>query len=118
MRKAGGILMIILATALPYIAYLGGEGVISIHSLFIISIIPGALLVTGGVACLRRRYWRLCFTAALFAIFVMILWAGFLGESLLFSLPMLCINLFFIAAGILLVIFVSLRRREWQKAQA
>jgi hypothetical protein len=118
MRKGAGILMIILAMALPYIAYLGGEGVINNHSLFIIIIVPGALLVTGGVACHRRRYWRLCFTAGLFAIFVMIFWLGFFGESLLFSLPMLCINLFFIAAGIFSMIFVSLRRREWQKAQA
>jgi hypothetical protein len=120
MRIAVGILMIILAMVLPGIVSMVGEGITDIRtfdlwfSLFII--ISGVLLVTGGICCLKRRYWRLCFTAALFAIFVMVLWVGLLGESLLFSLHWFYINLFFIATGILPIIFVRLRKKEWQKS--
>lgn len=122
MRMAAGILMIILATVLPGIVSMVGEGIMDIRtfdlwfSLFII--ISGVLLVTGGVSCLKRRYWRLCFTSALFAIFVMILWVGLFGESLVFSLTWFYINLFFIATGILPIIFVRLRKREWRESQA
>jgi hypothetical protein len=120
MRIAAGILMIILAMVLPGIVSMVGEGIMDIRtfdlrfSLFII--ISGVLLVTGGVSCLKRRYWKLCFTAALFAIFVMVLWFGLFGVSLLFSLHWLYIDLFFIATGILPIIFVRLRKREWQKS--
>jgi hypothetical protein len=123
MRIAAGVLMIILAMALTYIVYLGGEGVMDIRtfdlwfSLFII--ISGVFLVTGGVSCLRRRYWKLCFTAALFAIFVMILWLGLFGESLFFpgGPPRLYLaHLVFIAGGILPIIFVRLRKREWRES--
>lgn len=122
MRIAAGILMIILAMVLPGIVSMLGEGIMDIRtfnlwfSLFII--ISGVLLVTGGVSCLKRRYWKLCFTAGLFAIFVMILWVGLFGGSLLFSLHWLYINLFFIATGILPIIFVRLRKREWRESPA
>jgi hypothetical protein len=60
MRIAAGILMIVLAMALPYIVYLGGEGVMDIRTFdlwfSLCIIISGVLLVTGGVSCLKRRY--------------------------------------------------------------
>lgn len=120
MRTAAGILMIILAGVLPGIVSMAGEGIMDIRtfdlwfSLFII--ISGVLLVTGGVACLKRRYWRLCFTGALFATFVMVLWVGLFGESLLFSLHWFYIDLFFIATGILPLVFVRVRKREWHES--
>jgi hypothetical protein len=120
MRIAVGILMILLAMVLPGIVSMVGEGIMDIRtfdlrfSLFII--ISGVLLVTGGVSCLKRRYWRICFTAALFAIFVMILWFGLFGVSLLFSFPWFYINLFFIATGIPPIIFVRLRKKEWRES--
>jgi hypothetical protein len=120
MRIAAGIMMIILAMVLPGIVSTVGEGIMDIRtfdlrfSLFII--IAGVLLVTGGVSCLRRRYWRLCFTAALFAIFVMILWFGLFGMSLLFSLHWFYMNLFFIGTGILPIIFVRVRKRDWRES--
>jgi hypothetical protein len=122
MRIAAGILMIILAMVLPGIVSMVGEGIMDIRtfdlwfSLFII--ISGVLLVTGGVSCLKRRYWRLCFTAALFAIFVMILWFGLFGVSLLFPLPWPYVNWFFIATGILPIVFIRLGRKEWRQSQA
>ena len=124
MRIAAGILMIILAMALPGVVYMVGEGIMDIRtfdlwfSLFII--ISAVLLVTGGICCLKRRYWKLCFTATLFAIFIMILWVGLFGQGLLFPhlvpLPWLYIHLFFIATWILPIIFVRLRKREWRES--
>jgi len=117
MRIAADILMIILAMALSGVVYIVGEGIMDFRtfdlwfSLFII--ISAVLLATGGISCLKRRYWKVCFTATLFAIFIMILWVGFIGFR--FNFLGLPINLFFVATGIHPIIFVCLRKREWRE---
>jgi hypothetical protein len=115
MRKAAGILMIILAMSLAGVVVIAGEGDIDIRafdlwfSLFII--ISAVFLVTGGVFCLSRKYWKLCFASASVAIFVMIF------GVVLFNFGLIPLTLFFIAMGILPIVFVCLRKREWQKKE-
>jgi len=63
-------------------------------------------VIMGGVFCLRRKHWGLCFTSSLLlALFVIL---GFF----FFAAP-----LFLCPLGILPIVFVCLRKREWQEIQ-
>ena len=67
-------------------------------------IISAVFVITGGVFCLKRKYWKLCFTSSLFLSLFLIF--------CLFSLPIFI--WFLLPGGILSLIFVCLRKREWQ----
>ena len=120
MRKAAGILMIIVGVGSVYF----GVGPL-IHSLgtgsmpifpSILYIVPGAFLIIGGRFCLWRRHWKLCFASALLPVVIMIfevLWS--------LSSPWLSAAGFLVLPGVLLItaiVFLYLRRREWPESQA
>jgi hypothetical protein len=68
--------------------------------------------VTGGVLCLKRRHWKVCLSSALVGIALMILYStGPLDTAT-------WLDWFVIIAGVFPVIFVSLRRMEWQRPVA
>ena len=73
MRKAAGIILIILGMIglIGLVLNLSNSG-IDLPFLFVIlwRIGSAALLVSGGVFCLKRKYWRACLASALFTLFI------------------------------------------------
>jgi len=129
MRKAAGIILIIYGAVslfffvpvlLTHLHLLQSTD----HVLNILFIISNAFIVTGGVFCLKRKYWKLCFASALIAVLMMIYWiyglTGFRFPPPASILPALdwCLLLLTIIAGALPLIFVCLRKREWQEISA
>ena len=130
MRKAAGIILIIYG-AVPWLIFvpvilthphLPSDPVFVFDISFIIS---NPFIVTGGVFCLKRKYWKLCFVSALLAVFMMIYWIYVFTGG--FSLPPSDFTLFLawyvllliiIIAGVLPLIFVCIRKREWQEISA
>jgi len=109
MRKAAGIMLIIVGL---YI--LVGEITIlyTIGShLFALSVLPivlAALIVTGGIFCIRKRYWVVCLASALIPVYFVIrlfmIDHRFLPWE--WMLPIL---------GILPIIFICIKRKEWKE---
>ena len=124
MRIAAGILMIIAGIALLVnfvpllIEY--GVGTYDLPFSNLAMVISASLIVTGGVFCLRRKCWKVCFASSLLLLV--------LSGLLIFVLAVLCSlgneytppgwSWFPIPVGILPIIFVCLRRREWSESQA
>jgi len=109
MRKAAGIIMIILGvTMMGIFVHRGIQGYY--HLTF--NLLMGFLhvfVITGGVFCLMRKYWTVCFISSLLLAFsANLLWALFFGHLIYL----------FIAGGVIPLIFVCLRKREWQEVPA
>ena len=109
MRRAAGILMIIFGVTAMGIFVYGG---IQHHYRLAFNLLMSFLsvfVITGGVFCLRRKYWTVCFISSLLLSYsANLFWAYFLG-------PLIYL---FIAGGIIPLIFVCLRKREWQEFPA
>lgn len=115
MRISAGILMLILGITLllSFVLVLIATGIPAYAlSIDLFMILSAAFLVTGGVFCLKRRYWKVCFSSALLAVIIMIL---FLTGPL--HTPT-WLTWFVIITGILPIVFVCLRKAEWQKSLA
>jgi hypothetical protein len=78
-----------------------------------------AFIVTGGVLCLKRKYWRVCFASALLAVLIMIYWIygftrfGFPPPS--FPPSIVSYLLLLVVTASLSIIFVCVRKREWKE---
>jgi len=115
MRKAAGILMIIFSMATVGIYFEFVTDYVAPASYLaatLFTILPVAPIVIGGIFCLKRKYWKLCFASSLFLLVFMILF--------LLSLPspldlhrFLWVTCLFIPIGTLPQIFVCLRKSEW-----
>ena len=108
MRKTAGILMIILDMTMlgTFVAALSEGGIHEYGLPFILFVIISAIfIITGGVSCLNRKYWKLCFTSSLFLSLLLIF--------CLFALP-IASTWFLLPGGILSLIFVCIRKREWE----
>jgi membrane protease YdiL (CAAX protease family) len=138
MRIAAGILMIILGTITgTFVAFvevlLGwGDGSMNYASFILFAIIPAVFVIPGGVFCLKRKYWKLCFTSSLLLLFIdLYLFIAFnfyyrptipvntypimIPDTSRFLISFL---IWFVSlSGILPIIFVCLRKREWQEIQ-
>jgi hypothetical protein len=130
MRKAAGIMLIILGiSGLIGVALNLSNSGIYLSRLFVIlwRIGSGALLVSGGVFCLRRRYWGPCLASALLALVIGIsstidmlrymgpsgmgpFWEG--GVSLAWGTWIMALG------AVVSTVFISLTKKEWQKSQA
>ena len=124
MRIAAGILMIIVGIALLgiFIPLLSEYGIATYDLPFsnLVMIISALFSVTGGVFCLKRKYWKVCFISALLLLV--------LSALFLFILSVLCSlgseytppgwSWFPIPVGILPIVFVCLRKREWSESKA
>ena len=124
MRIAAGIMMIVVGIALLvyFVPLLIEDGVGSYDLPFVnlVMVISALLFVTGGVSCLRRKYWKVCFASSLLllvllACVLVILWVVW---SLLSPYAPVWWIVVPIPVGILPIIFVSLRKREWSQSQA
>ena len=127
MRKAAGIILIISGIVGLIGLVIGLTGIYShflpyLH-LILLRIASIALLVAGGVFCLRRRYWGACLASALVALFIGIsstidyvryigTHTGHLGPiSMTWGIWILLLG------AVVSTIFICLRRSEWSKSQ-
>ena len=115
MRIAAGILMLILGITLlvAFVLVLIATGIPAYAlSIDLFMILWAVFLVTGGVFCLKRRYWTVCFSSALAAIVLMVFYLmGPLDTAT-------WLDWFVIITGILPMIFVTLRKSEWSESKA
>jgi hypothetical protein len=108
MRIAAGILMII-GTVMSFAAFGSIPGEPQKHIAFGLIFIYLGLTLSGGIFALKRKYWKLCFTSSLLLTLLLIYSFFFLPvTSTWFLLP----------SGILPIIFVCLRKSEWQENSA
>jgi hypothetical protein len=124
MRIAAGILMIIygVKTIGTFVGFLSERGFdFSLDALSLIVIITAVFFTTGGVFCLKRKYWKICFASSLCLLLFMIY-----DLHLLFPVSFVALNIPFWVLiplylppwGILPQIFVCLRKSEWQEISA
>lgn len=123
MRKAAGIMLMINGAASLWFHVVGmlsefrhiREPVITI----LLSVVLYAFIVTGGVLCLKRKYWKLCFASALVAVLIMVYWVyGFTRFSFPPpSFPSFIVSylLVLVVTATLSIVFVCIRKREWQE---
>jgi hypothetical protein len=121
MKKAAGVLMIVFGVAALSLFIVNVSGLIARPSeyiptppdyVYIIIATLAVLFITGGVICLKRKYWRLCFTLSLFLhIFMTLL----VFSQLLFFSWMFLSWLSLIPVWILPLIFICLGKSEWQE---
>jgi len=113
MRIAAGILLIVVGMFLlsSFVSVLIDYGSYELaFDLFVI--IASVFIVTGGVFCLMRKVWGLCLASALVTLFIMIVWLVGLRFAQTWLTWLMSI------AGTLPIIFVSVRKKDWQKSQA
>jgi hypothetical membrane protein len=113
MRKAAGILLMILGMTMlvsSVVLVIQYDIHVDKYPFHLLMIISGVFLVTGGVFCLKRRYWKICFASSLFLVVLMV-FLFYLGS------PFGWLTLHTIPAWILPIIFVRLRKTEWQEIQ-
>ena len=116
MRIAAGITLMLLGVAWAFltVGYLlwDIQHGVPASGLFyyILMLIPGAFLVAGGVFCVKRRYWKVCFASALVGLVIVIFCMSVAALWLSYFV-------FVISVGILPTIFVYLSRREWSESQ-
>jgi hypothetical protein len=124
LRIAAGILMIVVGIALlvHFVPLLieDGVGTFDLPFVNLVMVVSALFFVTGGVFCLMRKYWKVCFASSLLllvvlALLLLIFW-------ILWSLLPPYAPVWWMAVpipvGILPIVFVCVRRRDWQKSQA
>jgi hypothetical protein len=114
MRQAAGIMLMILgALMLVACVVVLIDYDINVHDpvLDISFMFFGGYLVSGGVFCLKKKYLELCLGSAFIAVFTTIgSWIG--------SYSLTWIDWIHCILGILPIVFVCLRRREWSESRA
>ena len=124
MRKAAGIILIILGIVevggaiISVRGLLAGTMSIPVSAIWLavsFPIVYAALLVTGGVLCVRKKYWELCLTSALLALVVGIV--PVVAQLLRGSLDVLVAweNWIVVVGAVISTIFISLMRKEWKE---
>lgn len=115
MRIAAGFLLLILGIALLIglvLIFIAGTIPALLLAIYAVQALCAVFLVTGGVFCLKRRYWKTCFSSALVGVVIGILYlTGPLDTPG-------WLDWLVIITGILPIIFVSLRKTEWQESLA
>jgi len=91
-----------------YVDALGRNDVYFMLSFTLFVIISAVFVITGGLFCLKRKYWVLCFISSLFFNYYVFI----VGTSGVF--PDFVVW-FLIPLGIVPLIFTCLRKREWQE---
>ena len=110
MRQAAGILMIAFALFMVRdvtfrLTYYGfGLG------LLLILLAAASFVIAGGVFCLERRFWKVCFASAVVTVIIMVLlWINESDSVLAWIVSIV---------GTFPIIFVLLARKGWQRPEA
>ena len=124
MRIAAGILMIIYGVKAigSLVGFLSEEGFYVFYAhgytlaLNLIVIITAVFFTIGGVFCLKRKYWKICFASSICLLLFMVY-----DLHLLFPVMFIAINIpswvhmtLALPWGIIPQIFICLRKSEWQ----
>ena len=116
MRKAAGILLMVMGMfllisfATVLIDY--GRYHLAFDLFVIIAIaIASVFIIAGGVVCLMRKVWGLCFASAVVAWLFMILWS--MGAPFAET----WLTWLFSIVGILPIIFIWFTQEEWKAIQ-
>ena len=133
MRKAAGIILIVLSifqivTMIMAVIILRDMGMMSSPSYWSArfgflsyGILIIALFVTGGILCLKKKYWELCLTLTLFAFVIWILrlveWEGLQLYDVL-RLLATWRNWLGISAMLISIIVIVSRKKEWSEISA
>jgi len=134
MRKAAGIILITLGVLflcllidvlvvfgisfflVPFLPIMPQAAVAAVVLLGLI--VPAAFYVTGGIFCLRRKYWRVCLASASFAVFSSVfdsVWgASFLSNYISTGWT----TWVMLVAEVIAVIFILRTKKEWQEISA
>ena len=127
MRRAAGIILIIsgIVGLIGVVRNLSNSGIyLPVLPVILWRIGSGALLVTGGVFCLKKRYWGACLASALLALFIGIsstidmlrymtpnrmgpVWPG--GIGLTWGIWIMVLG------AVISIVFISLKKKEWQE---
>jgi hypothetical protein len=120
MRRAAGIILIIICMVMlvdMIIALSGKAYSYSFWSIiwFAVSnwIVYGGLLLTGGILCLKRRYWGLCLVSALLVLSFVII--NLVEHLLRGGLYMNWFTWIVLPGTLIAAIFISVRKKEWQE---
>jgi len=102
--------------ALPFYYPMFPPGLI-IGVLLLGLVVSAAFHITGGILCLRRKYWRVCLASASFAVFLSVFFLVWEIEGLSFSDFIYAgwITLVVLVAAVVAIVFISLRKKEWQE---
>ena len=121
MRKAAGILLIVFGVGALGLFIVNVSGLAIRASayipnppdyVYIINAAIGVVSIVGGVFCLRRKCWGLCFVSSLFLhIFMTVL----IFSELLFLFWMFALWLGLIPVWVIPLIFICIRKKEWQE---
>jgi hypothetical protein len=121
LRKAAGILLIIFGVAATGLSIATVSGLITYYReynlqtppdyLYIAAVALGVFVTTGGVFCLKRKYWGLCFTSGL-------LLHVFMTLSIFIFPWIFFLWLYLSPVWILPLIFICLRKSEWAEPEA
>ena len=133
MRQAAGIILIIsgIVGLIGLVTSLS-SGNIYLYLLpylprILLRIVPIALLVAGGVFCLKRRYWRACLASALLALFIGISstidYLRYVATHKLGPLSDGPISMtwgiwILLLGAVISTIFICLRKSDWSESQA
>jgi hypothetical protein len=113
-RQAAGILMVAfgLFLLIAVVSGLSDYGVDVYGLAFsLLLIIPSAFVLTGGVFCLKRKYWKVCFASAVVTLLIMIMWlTGHGADSIWLAWVVSMVGTF-------PIIFVCLTKKEWGEIQ-
>ena len=109
MRKAAGILMVIFGvTTMGFFVYgIRTQAYYDYDLAFnLLMIFSTIFTITGGVFCLKRKFWIVCLiSSALLSYFATFFWLAIIPY----------ISILYFTGGIIPLIFVCLRKREWQE---
>ena len=109
MRKAAGVMLIIVGL---YILVVEITTLYTIGSyLFAFSVLPivlAALIITGGILCIRKRYWVVCLVSALIPVYFVI-------RLFMIDHRFLPWEWILPIAGILPIVFICIKRKEWRE---
>jgi hypothetical protein len=122
MRIAAGIILIILGVfGLRGLIFLLSEPMIRVSNIslsmvftILSYIITVVFFVTGGVFCLREKYWRVCLASASFAVFMAIFTVVELSV-VLGRLATPWIDWFVVIGAVVATVFICLTKKEWQE---
>ena len=135
MRKAAGIILITLGVLLacelnhvlavdfsPLMVFIKRPSFVFLLGLFV----AADFLITGGIFCLMRKYWRVCLASASFAVFSVVFnivyfstlspfsWGWPWSDYIYMRWPIW----FMLAAAVISVIFILRMQKEWQEVLA
>jgi len=128
MRKAAGIILIIFGVLglIGLVLNLSNSGIyLPVLPVILWRIGSGALLVIGGVFCLKKRYWGACLASALLALFIGIsstidnlrYIATYRMGPLSDGPVSMTWGTWILALGaVISTIFICLTKKEWQKS--